>query len=154
MDLVILCGLQASGKSTYRAKTFDGTHVVVSKDLMPRGQRSGMNKSMRQEKQIRESLGAGQSVVVDNTNPSLEDRAALIALGREYSARVLGYYFKSTWEQSLSRNALREGKARVPYVALVSTSKRLVVPTLDEGLDELYEVTWGLGGTFLEARVG
>ena len=154
LDLVILCGLQASGKSTYRAKTFDVTHVVVSKDLMPRDRRAGMNKAMRQEKKIRDALGAGMSVVVDNTNPTLEDRAALIALGREYSARVLGYHLKSTWEQSLSRNALRAGRAKVPYAALASTSKRLVAPTLSEGFDELYEVVWGQEGTFIEARLG
>jgi len=154
MDLVILCGLQASGKSTYRAKAFDATHVVVSKDLMGRDRRSGMNKTMRQEQKIREALGACQSVVVDNTNPAVEDRAPLVAIGREYSARVLGYHFKSTWEQSLSRNALRVGKARVPYVALAYVSKRLMAPTLTEGFDELYEVVWGQDGTFIEARVG
>ena len=109
---------------------------------------------MRQELKIREALGEGRSVVVDNTNPADEDRAPLIAIGREYSARVLGYYFRSTWEQSLARNALRVGKARVPYVALAYTSKRLVVPSLSDGFDELYEVSWGEGGTFLEARAG
>lgn len=153
MDLVILCGRQASGKSTYRAKTFDATHVVVSKDRMPRDRRGGMNKAMRQAKQIRDALGEGRSVVVDNTNPSLEDRADLIALGREYSARVLGYYFNSTWEESLSRNDLRVGRAKVPYVALAATSKRLVAPTMAEGFDELYEVVWGDGGAFIDTRI-
>lgn len=150
MDLVILCGLQASGKTTYREKTFDGTHVVVSKDLMGRSS----CKASRQEKLIREFLEAGNSVVVDNTNPTFEDRVALIALGREYGARVVGYHFKSTWEQSLDRNALRTGKARVPYVAIASTSKRFVAPSLSEGFNELYEVTWGPGKTFLKVRVG
>lgn len=149
LDLVVLCGLQASGKSTYRAKTFDATHVVVSKDFMGRG--SG--KAAKQEALLREALGAGRNVVVDNTNPSLEDRAALIAIGREYHALMIGYHFKSTREQSLDRNALRVGKARVPYVAIADVLKRWVAPTEDEGFDELYEVIWGPGGTFIEARV-
>jgi predicted kinase len=152
MNLVILCGLQASGKSTYRERTFDGTHAVVSKDLMSRG--SKRSKSMRQELQIREWFESGNSVVVDNTNPAFEDRAALIALGREYSARVVCYHFKSTWDQSLDRNALRTGRARVPYVAIAATSKRWVTPTLPDSSGELYEVVWGPGRTFLEARVG
>lgn len=152
MDLVILCGLQASGKSTYREVAFDSTVVVVSKDLMGRGSR--LPKSVKQERLIREALSARKNVVVDNTNPAVEDRAPLIALGREYSARVVGYHFKSTWDQSLARNSQREGRARVPYVALASTSKRFVTPTLSEGFDDLYEVTWGPVGTFRKVRVG
>jgi predicted kinase len=152
MYLVILCGLQASGKTTYRETTFDGTYIVVSKDLMGRG--SKLPKSVRQERKIREAFESGHSVVVDNTNPSLEERASLINLGHEYGVRVLGYHLKSTWEQSLERNSRRTGRAQVPYVALASTSKRFVAPTKLEGYDELYEVTWGPGGTFLEARVG
>jgi predicted kinase len=151
MDLVILCGLQASGKSTYRALTFDATHVVVSKDLMGRNRKI---KGEYQKQLIRESFEAGRSVVVDNTNPAVEDRAPLIALGREYSARVLGYHFKSTWEQSMERNSRRTGRAQVPYVALASTSKRFVAPILSEGFDELYEVVLGQEGPFIEARVG
>ena len=79
-------------------------------------------------------------MIVDNTNPSLEDRAELIKIGREYGARVIGLHFKSTREQSLNRNSQRHGRARVPYVAIADTLKRFVVPTLSEGFAELYEV--------------
>lgn len=150
MDLVILVGLQASGKTTYRETTFDGSHVVVSKDLMGR---SSTNKSARQEWLIREALSNGKSVVVDNTNPSIEDRAPLIAIGREYGARVILYHFKSTREQSLDRNSKRYGRARVPYVAIASTLKRFESPTRVEGFDECYEVVWGPNRTFIKARV-
>lgn len=150
MNLVILCGLQASGKTTYREVTFDSTVIVVSKDLMGRSRK---NKTAVQEQLIREALEGGHSVVVDNTNPAVEDRAPLIALGREYGARVIGYHFKSTWEQSLERNSRRLGRAKVPYVALASTSKRFMVPTLSEGFDELHRVTWGPAGTFIKVRV-
>lgn len=151
MDLIILIGLQASGKTTFRDTVLaEEDYFIVSKDLMGRG--SG--KAVKQEKMICEGLGGGYSVIVDNTNPSLEDRAELIKLGREYGARVIGYHFKSTREQSLDRNALRHGRARVPYVAIADTLKRFVVPTLVEGFAQLYEVTWGLGKTFIKVRVG
>jgi predicted kinase len=32
MELVILIGLQAAGKTTFRQRRFDRTHIVVSKD--------------------------------------------------------------------------------------------------------------------------
>jgi predicted kinase len=151
MDLIILIGLQASGKTTFREVACpDAGYVVVSKDRMGRRSR----KAVRQEVLIRDSFEAGLSVVVDNTNPSLEDRAELIKLGRQYQvASIVGYHFKSTVDQSLERNARREGKALVPRVGILGTAKAYVPPTLAEGFDELYEVTWGPRMTFIETRV-
>jgi predicted kinase len=39
---------------------------------------------------IEEALTEGRSVVVDNTNPTVEDRAPIIALTRRYGAEVVG----------------------------------------------------------------
>ncbi len=145
MQLVILIGLQASGKSTFRRTRFDATHVVVSKDEFPHHRRP----AQRQEQLVRAALGQGNRVVVDNTNARLEDREALIRLAREYSVPVAGYFLRSTIADSLGRNARRPGRARVPDVALYRTAKILVEPAWSEGFDELYEVTIGPGGEFL-----
>ena len=40
----------------------------------------------------------------------------------------------------MERNAKREGKARVPDVAIVATSRKLEYPSYNEGFDELYFV--------------
>ncbi|ATB50100.1 ATP-binding protein [Corallococcus macrosporus] len=137
MDLVLFVGLQGSGKSSLYRQRFEATHVHVSKDLWPHAVR----KEARQRRYVAEALAAGRSVVVDNTNPSQEVRAPLIALGREYQARILGYYFASNLEDCLARNALRQGRARVPEVALRATVKQLQRPRLEEGFDSLYYVT-------------
>jgi predicted kinase len=76
MELVILIALQAAGKTTFRRRRFDRTHVVVSKDDFPNNRRP----ARRQQFLVREALAAGKPVVVDNTNPRREDRALLIAL--------------------------------------------------------------------------
>lgn len=136
MELVIFCGLQAAGKSTFYARTLAGTHVLVSKDLL----RNNKRPERRQEHLVREALAAGRSVAVDNTNPTIEDRARLIALGREYGAEIVGYFFLSDREASRARNAAREGRARVPPVAIYATAKRLTPPTYAEGFDRLYTV--------------
>jgi len=39
LELVIFIGLQASGKTTFRQTRFDGTHVIVSKDLLRNNRR-------------------------------------------------------------------------------------------------------------------
>jgi predicted kinase len=133
---VLLVGLPASGKSTFYQQRFADTHTQISKDLWPKS----ANKGARQARELRAALAAGASVVVDNTNPTVADRAETIAVARELGARVIGYYFAATTRESIGRNRGREGKARVPDVAIFTAAKRMVVPTREEGFDELMRV--------------
>lgn len=136
MEMVIFIGLQASGKSTFYRNRLADTHDLVSKDLFPHTR----NPARRQRQLVEVSLQAGRCVVIDNTNPTIEERAELIDLGRSFKANVVGYYFSSRLEDCLERNRWREGKARVPDVALFATRKRLQVPSPSEGFDRLYFV--------------
>src|SRR5205823_13902103 len=113
MEVIILMGLQASGKSTFFRTHFVITHAQVSKDLL------GNNRKLarRQHQLIEEALQAGRSVVVDNTNATREEREPLIALGHCYGATVIGYSFEVQVRESLERNRSRQGKARVPEIA-------------------------------------
>lgn len=144
MELVIFIGLQGSGKSTFYRERFAADHLYVSKDLL----RNNRIPERRQQALVAAALSQGRSVVVDNTNPRLEDRAALVALARAHGARVVGYFFRPDVKASLARNARREGRAQVPAVAIFTTAKRLVRPTLAEGFDALYEVETLHGGGF------
>jgi predicted kinase len=132
-ELVLLIGLQGAGKSSFYRARFAGTHDLVSKDRFP----NNRNPARRQRHLVEEALAAGRSVVVDNTNPTVAERADLIALGRAFGARVVGYYFQSRLADCLERNRCREGKGRVPDVALYATRQRLCRPSLAEGFDRL-----------------
>ena len=132
-DLVIFVGLPGSGKSTYYFAHLASTHAQVSKDLMPNARR----RDDRQAVAVEKALAAGQSVVVDNTSPSRAVRAPLIALGRRHGARIIAYYFECSVRTALMRNRQREGKGRVPDVAIFVTQKKLQPPALDEGFDEV-----------------
>ena len=136
-----MVGLPASGKSTYCEKHFATTHVVVSKDQMPRSS----NKGRRQEQMIDEALSSGRSVVVDNTNPSPMVRAALIQQARRHGANVVAVYLPATVAECIARNEEREGAAHVPKVAIFVTQKKLVPPSPDEGFDEIRVVDCGSG---------
>ena len=143
-ECVIFVGLPASGKTTFYSQRFARTHRHISKDLWP----SSVKKDSRQARELRDALGNAQSVVVDNTNPTLADRSAVITIAREFKARVIGYYFTATTREAVGRNRGRVGPARVPDVAIFTKAKRMVVPTREEGFDELYSVRIAGEGAF------
>jgi predicted kinase len=144
-ECIIFVGLPASGKTTFYQRRFADTHQHISKDRWP----NSASKDRRQAEELRAALARGRSVVIDNTNPAPADRAPVIALAREYDARVLGYYFTATTREAVGRNRGREGKARVPDVAIFTRAKRLSKPTLAEGFDELYAVAIDPAGDFI-----
>ena len=138
-ELVILIGLPGAGKTTFYRERFAATHVHVSKDLWP----NAAGREARQRRAIDEALAAGSSVVVDNTNPSAADRAALMELARARNARVIGYFFDVSTRAAVARNAARSGREKVPNVAIFTVAKRLQPPTIAEGYDELVRVEIG-----------
>lgn len=133
---MILIGLPASGKSTFYRQRFAGTHDHVSKDLM----RHARSPERRQQRLVAESLAAGRPVVVDNTNATRAERASIIALARGRGVPVVGYYFETTAADALRRNRAREGRARIPDVAIFAARKRMEAPERSEGFDRLYRV--------------
>ena len=144
MELVILIGLQASGKSTFFRTYLANTHKHISKDLM----RNNKNRDRRQIQLLTTALQAGHSAVVDNTNPTVEERAPLIHQGQVYGAEIIGYYFESKLKDCLERNQQRTGKAKVPDVGIYSTIKKLVLPSYAEGFQRLFHVAIAAHGTF------
>jgi predicted kinase len=133
-ECAILIGLPGSGKSTFYQQRLAATHRHISKDLWP----NVRDRQGRQDTLIRESLSRGASVAVDNTNVAVADRAAIIAIARQHGARVVGYYIEASTREAIARNERREGKARVPKVAIFTAAKRLAPPEMGEGFDELH----------------
>ena len=134
---MVFVGLPGSGKTTFYRQRFAQTHRHISKDLWP----NSAKKDLRQARELRHALSAGHAVVVDNTNPSLAERAAVITIARELGATVIGYFFSATTRECVGRNRGREGRERVPEVAIFTVAKRTVVPTMEEGFDRLYRVS-------------
>ena len=135
-ELVIFVGLPGSGKSTYYFAHFAKSHVHVSKDLKP----SARRRDDRQTLEVEKAIAAGQSVVVDNTNPTRDVRAPLMAVGKRHGARIIAYYFQCSVRLAIVRNAQREGKGRVPNVAIFTTQKKLQPPEAEEGFDEVHVI--------------
>jgi hypothetical protein len=122
--------------------------VHVSKDTWPNARK----RETRQRRLVEEHLRAGRSVVVDNTNPSPIERLPLIAIARAAGTPALSYHFVVTVDEAVTRNANREGRARIDEVGIFAVAKRLVPPGDAEGFDRLFEVRLTSAG-FLVAGV-
>ena len=143
-ECIILVGLQGAGKTTLYRQRFAASHAHLSMDLVP----NARHKSARLLRELARALDDGRSVVVDNTNPTAEVRAPLIAAAVSRGAQVIGYSVEATPGEALARNRMREGKARVPDVAIFSTARRLQRPRRSEGFARLYRACPGEDGAF------
>ena len=135
-ELVILVGLPGAGKTSFYRDRFAGTHVHVSKDLL----RNRRDKQAHQLALIDKALAADRSVVVDNVNATVDDRAALLEAGRRHGATVSCFVLATDMAECFRRNKERVGRARVPNVAIAAAAKRWQRPTVGEGFDRLVEV--------------
>jgi predicted kinase len=132
MEAIIFIGIQASGKSTFYSCQFATTHLRINLDML---------KTRHREKRLLETcLEIGQPLVVDNTNPTLEDRQRYIEPAKNHNFKVIGYYFESKILSAIDRNQHRPAPQQVPEKGIRGTHARLVIPKDDEGFDELYYV--------------
>ena len=71
MEAIVFCGIQASGKTTFYRMRFAETHVRLSMDVL---------KTRNRERILLDAcLRARQRFVVDNTNPTRDERARYVA---------------------------------------------------------------------------
>ncbi|MBM3200463.1 hypothetical protein FJZ53_05995, partial [Candidatus Woesearchaeota archaeon] len=107
----MMIGLPASGKSTYAKKTYVN-YPIVSRDLC-----NGSKK--KEQAQLEGLLSDGVSVVVDDTNYCVKNRAEIILIAKKYGAEVIGTYVKVDKETALERNSKREKKVPASAIHLL-----------------------------------
>jgi predicted kinase len=132
MQAIIFVGIQASGKSTFYSQQFATTHLCINLDML---------KTRHREQRLLETcLEIGQQFVVDNTNPTPNDRLRYIQPAKLQNCQIVGYYFESKIINSIERNQHRPIEQQVPEKGIRGTHARLVIPKYDEGFDQLYYV--------------
>lgn len=119
-------------KNNFFKEKFFKTHIRISLDQL--------NTRNKEQKFIDTCLATQQRYVVDNTNPTKEDREKYISEAKAKKFKIVGYYFQSKINEALHRNSQRLGKENIPEVGIKGTFSKLEIPTIDEGFDELYFV--------------
>lgn len=133
-NIIIFCGIQASGKSTFYKQNYFHTHVHISLDLL--------RTRNRENRFIDLCLETDQPFVIDNTNPTIQDRKKYIdkIKSNKSNTEVICYYFQSKIEDALLRNAERNGKARIPDIGIRAVHSKMDLPSYKEGFDKIYYV--------------
>ncbi|HCJ29244.1 MAG TPA: kinase [Pseudomonas sp.] len=139
MEIILFVGIQAAGKSTFYQRQFFDTHLRLNLDML--------RTRHRERTLLRACLQTQQRLVIDNTSPSIAERAAYIGPARDAGFRVVGYFFEPDPHGCAARNKNRA--RQIPPAGLFGTLKRLERPTLAEGFDALYRVVLEASGEFV-----
>ena len=141
MQGIIFIGIQATGKSTFYLQNFANTHIRINLDML---------KTRHREKTFLDTcLKTRQPFVVDNTNPTIEDRKRYIEPLKSYGFNIIGYYFQSNLLKAMKRNQKRLSKQRIPDKGIHGTYGKLILPKYKEGFDQLYYVKMDSENSFI-----
>ena len=134
----MLIGFPGSGKSTYAKKLAEKGVIVVSSDELREDKMTQINDKKVFQKMrniIKENLLLGKDVVADATNVTASKRASFLNELYKIPCKKIAIWVKRDVNVCIEQNSNRENK--VPNVAIYTSAKRFIEPSLDEGFDEI-----------------
>jgi len=138
--MVLFVGFPASGKSTF-AKTY----------FVPKGyehiNRDTLQTAEKCQRNAEAALSQKKSVVVDNTNPTIDSRQPYIRFASKAKIPIRCFWFKADMELASHLNHFRErisgGKHKhVPTLVYRKFKKDFEEPTKAEGFSEIVEINF------------
>ncbi len=153
LDVVLVCGLPASGKSHFSRGYFnrDGRKRVNRKEIRRSLHQmttfgeawnealfdsadEGLVKHV--ERRILEHLlHSGEKVLIDNTSVTVASRKSYVQIARQMHRSIGVIFLNTPLKTCIQRNSGRDFP--VPDVAIVNLSVSQQLPKSDEGFDEL-----------------
>eukprot|EP00744_Colponema_vietnamica_P006630 GILI01009616.1.p1 GENE.GILI01009616.1~~GILI01009616.1.p1 ORF type:complete len:429 (+),score=143.36 GILI01009616.1:41-1327(+) len=134
LECVILIGYPGSGKSTFFRRFFaEQGYKHINRDTMK-------DKCFAA---ATAALSAGQSVVIDNTNPNSADRKQYVDLAKKVGAKLRAFNFTASKEMANHLNCMRDRLGLTPRVSSIAFNifkGKYEAPTLAEGFDEVTNI--------------
>ena len=129
--MVIMIGLQGSGKSTF-CITHYPEYTRINLDTL--------RTRKKEHDALLQALNQKENIIIDNTNPTKGDRKKYIQAGRAQKYKIIGCFMQSELQDCIERNNARTGQEKIPEIAITCTYDKLELPDYAEGFDELYYV--------------
>ena len=125
---IIFVGIQASGKTSfYKERLEPMGYRHVSMDVL---------RTRKREQDLLDAyIEAGEPLVIDNTNPTREDRQRYLPKLKAAGYTISCFFFQSRVKDCIERNEKR-GQT-VPRNAVAATSNKLELPSRNEGFDDI-----------------
>ena len=144
--LIVMCGLPASGKSTYSQWLAEsGVFRRVCPDLIRKEmygdeniQGDGKRVFETAHHDIKEYACLGENVVFDATNTNAKRRKEFVEEMRPYFDVIICKWFSTPFATCVTRNEERARK--VPKEVMTRMWENFVYPTMREGWDIIEEV--------------
>ncbi|CAB11157.2 DNA kinase/phosphatase Pnk1 [Schizosaccharomyces pombe] len=135
-EIVVLVGFPSSGKSTLaESQIVTQGYERVNQDILK-------TKSKCIKAAI-EALKKEKSVVIDNTNPTIESRKMWIDIAQEFEIPIRCIHLQSSEELARHNNVFRyihHNQKQLPEIAFNSFKSRFQMPTVEEGFTNVEEV--------------
>lgn len=140
-EMIILVGRQASGKSTFAKNIHNSNmnYVHINRDTL--------KTKAKCEKETKNALVNGNSVIIDNTNPSIADRKIYIDMANEYNVPVKCIVVNTDEKLCHHLNYYREimtngNTKKIPQIAYNIFKKNYVEPNINEGFESVQHITF------------
>ena len=136
--LITLCGIPGSGKTTLSRKLADKIDAVLyCYDNLPNANRPPHHQMVRHEMWVdaARDLQNDLNVVLDDLHTTQKMRMDMLAALGDVDCKKMIVVMQTPYELCLQRNANRS--AWLPDFVIQSLHNRFVMPTLEEGWDEI-----------------
>ena len=142
-EVIMMCGMQGSGKSTVATKWLGkgAGYAVLSNDAL-----GGRDKTITAMKSILSQKPICQSVVIDNTHVDKEARQKFIRVAQEFDVPCRCFVMNASFAQVKHHNIFRDivdkNHTKIKEPLLHSFKSKYQHPTLDEGFEEIVHVNF------------
>ncbi|MCJ1344237.1 hypothetical protein MMC31_002440 [Peltigera leucophlebia] len=148
LDVVLLCGSPASGKTTFYWKSLKplGYEHINQDTLKTRA---------KCVKVASDFLAQGMAVAIDNTNGDLETRAVWIRLSESFGLPIRCVFFSTPPKLCEHNNIVRalagdafnpENRSILPHLAFSSFASRFIKPSTAEGFKDVITLEFKFEG--------
>lgn len=140
--LILLCGLPASGKSTYAEYFKSNNTIILSSDKL-RGELYGNINDVEHNEQVfkelykraKKYLLADKNVIIDATNITVKSRRKALSHFKDIDCFTQCKVFAIPYKECLARNKQRNKE--VPNEAIKRMYSNFQVPFYEEGFDRI-----------------